>query len=475
MGILNVTVTVGSFEQWRTLSRGLIERNVPPGQVRWHDARAADAINHEPLPFVDSGPPLTEPRPAFQVSVPRSFVERARIVACHRDPNRWTLLYSLLWRLTHGERLVWRDPLDADVRALESMAGQVRRDEHKMHAFVRFRKVTEPAGERYVAYHQPDHYIARLAAPFFVERFGAMRWSILTRDECAHWDGETLTFSPGVSVDAAPQEDALEDVWRTYYTAIFNPARVNPRAMLRELPARHWATLPEARSIPKLIAEAPARVDRMLAVPGEATSARPFVPAGATLDELRAAARLCRGCPLHAHATQVVFGTGKADARLMLVGEQPGDEEDVTGNPFVGPAGRVLNDAIDRAGLTRAELYVTNAVKHFTFRREGKRRIHERPRVSDMRACRPWLSAEIERVAPEVILCLGSSAAQSLMGPGIRIQRDRGTPRSSAWARVIMPTYHPSAVLRAADESHSRELFDWLVSDLREAARLAAP
>jgi DNA polymerase len=335
--------------------------------------------------------------------------------------------------------------------------------------------MTEGDGDRFVAFHRPDHFIVRLAAPFFVERFRTMRWSILTPDECAHWDGAELSFTEGVDARAAPDEDAIENVWRTYYASTFNPARINTRAMVRELPVRHWRTLPEAQIIPDLVAAASSRVDRMLSEPGVATSARPFVPAAAaTLDDLRDAAASCRGCPLFAEATQVVFGEGPPGARLMLVGEQPGDEEDLNGRPFVGPAGRVLAEALEQAGLQRGDLYLTNAVKHFTFRREGKRRIHERPRLSDVRACRPWLASEIEQVKPAVIVCLGSTAAQAVLGPRVRIQRDRGRAFDSAWAKHVIPTYHPSAVLRAEDEQHGRDVFAWLVEDLRHAVRLDA-
>jgi len=456
----------GSYEAWHRAARTLLECDQPPAAVEWVDAHenqpSLDGLTSEPVP--DSPAPRA-------ISVPRAFVAQAKLAACHRDPHRWALLYAVVWRLTHGERGLLADATDRDVRRLTEMVAEVRRDEHKMHAFVRFREVQEPDGQpRYIAWHRPDHLIVRLAAPFFVDRFKAMRWSILTPDESAHWDGRALTFGPGMPVSEAPSEDRLEDLWRTYYGAMFNPARVNPRAMKRELPVRHWATLPEATLIPSLLAAAPARVGKMIANPSPAMSARPFIPQDAPLESLRAAAPDCRGCALYGPATQVVFGTGPDTACVMLVGEQPGDEEDKVGAPFVGPAGQVLDRALAEAGVDRTAVYVTNAVKHFTFRREGKRRIHERPRTSDMRACRPWLEAEIDRVKPAVIVCLGSTAAQSLLGPQVRIQRDRGRAFPSAWAPTVLVSYHPSAVLRADDPAHSDEIYGWLVEDLRLAA-----
>ena len=407
-------------------------------------------------------------------AIPRAFIDLARSAAHHRDSDRWSLLYRVAYRLTHGERAILEDELDRDVNRLRTMRKQVARDIHKMHAFVRFREVSDEQGQRYVAWHRPDHYITRLAAPFFVERFRVMRWSILTPDDSAHWDGEALKFDRGCPQSDAPSEDRLENLWRTYYASMFNPARVNERAMVRELPRRHWATLPEAQLIPSLLAGAAERVSGMIAEPAVKASARAFIPSDASLPELTSAAAACRGCALFEHASQVVFGEGPATAAIMLIGEQPGDEEDLQGAPFVGPAGQVLDKVIAEAGLTRSDLYVTNAVKHFTFRREGKRRIHEKPRIGDVRACRPWLETEIDRINPRVIVCMGATAAQSLLGPAVRIQRDRGRVANSSWAPHTIVTYHPSAMLRASDPTHAEEIRRWLLEDLQLARHLSA-
>ncbi len=453
----------GSYEDWRGKARALLGREVPPGAVTWLDPHTDQPALAALAVIVDS------PASSAGHSVPRQFLDRARSAAYHRDPRRWSILYRLAYRLTHGERALLANELDADVIALNTMTKQVARDIHKMHAFVRFREVTDAAGPRYIAWHRPDHYIVRPASKFFVERFRVMRWSILTSDASAHWDGQALSFGAGVPQSEAPQDDRLEDLWRTYYASMFNPARLNPRAMTREMPVRHWGTLPEAQLIKPLLFDAPGRVDRMIAQPSAETSARPFVPHGASIDEMRQASTHCRGCPLYAPADRVVFGEGSTTATVMLVGEQPGDEEDKAGRPFVGPAGEVLNRALADAGVDRPRVYLTNAVKHFSFHREGRRRIHEKPRAKDVRACRPWLESEIERVTPDVIVCLGSTAAHALLGPSIRIQRDRGGEFRSAWAPRVMVTYHPSAVLRAEDPAHSEEIYRWLVEDLRRA------
>ncbi len=203
-------------------------------------------------------------------------------------------------------------------------------------------------------------------------------------------------------------------------------------------------------------------------------SAAQFVPPAADLDGLRSAASGCRGCELADGATQTVFSAGAPQARVALVGEQPGDQEDRTGIPFVGPAGRLLQRAVDDAGLDRGEVYVTNAVKHFRFSQDGpgKRRIHQTPDRAHIEACKPWLAAELRLVDPEVIVVLGATAAKSLLGPDIRVTKDRGailTRQTTLGGRAFLVTVHPSAVLRTPDASRD-EAYAALVADLRVAA-----
>ncbi|HJT36610.1 MAG TPA: UdgX family uracil-DNA binding protein [Pirellulales bacterium] len=202
-------------------------------------------------------------------------------------------------------------------------------------------------------------------------------------------------------------------------------------------------------------------------------SAADFLPARKTLPALVRAAHGCQGCDLYQRATQTVFGSGSAKARMILVGEQPGDQEDLQGKPFVGPAGRLLDEALAAAGVDRDEAYLTNAVKHFKWTPRGKRRLHAKPGSRELAACRPWLSAEIEVIGPEVIVCLGATAAQSLLGPAFRITRERGKLLEGPLARWMLATYHPSAVLRAPDEQRRHEMRDELFADLRVAAKAA--
>jgi DNA polymerase len=202
--------------------------------------------------------------------------------------------------------------------------------------------------------------------------------------------------------------------------------------------------------------------------------ATPFLPAERTLEALRAAAARCRGCDLYRCATQTVFGEGPQDARMMLVGETPGDREDRAGHPFVGPAGRELDRALEAAGIDRREVYVTNAVKHFRFEERGKRRIHQKPDARQIRACRPWLRAEIDVVRPEALVLLGATAAKSLLGSGFRLMAEHGKPITSDLAAVVLATIHPSAILRERDDEARAELRAMFTDDLRAAAAALA-
>ncbi len=205
----------------------------------------------------------------------------------------------------------------------------------------------------------------------------------------------------------------------------------------------------------------------------EASSAAEFVPPNPTLPKLRAAAAGCRGCDLWRNATQTVFGAGPTRARLILLGEQPGDQEDRQGLPFVGPAGRLLDEALEQAGIDRDAVYVTNVVKHFKWDRGAKsaRRIHKKPNDAEIRACRPWLDAEVEVVKPEVIVCLGATAAQSLLGKSFRVTKERGKPIASPLARAIFATVHPSAVLRAPSDEQRAEARKAFFGDMRKVGR----
>jgi uracil-DNA glycosylase len=460
----------GLFEDWQKNARELLKKNISPRDVIWIEESgqqplfggasggAVTAVKHKPQPS-DSGA-------SSSFKVPKRFVELARRVAAFRDLKKWDLLYSVLWRIAYENHHLLKIETDDEVIQLLRMEDAVSRDVHHVHAFVRFKKVLDAEGERYVAWYKPDHKSIRLAARFFAERFASMRWSILTPDGSAHWDGKTLRYAEGVDTPPA-NEDELEKLWSRYYATTFNPARTNLKMMRSEMPQRFWNNMPELANLGQVLAKAPGRVEEMIAVQRKTPGSGAFVPPHADMQQLREAVMHCEGCELYKHATRPVFGEGPANARVVLIGEQPGDSEDRAGRPFVGPAGEVLNRALAEAGIDRSEVYLTNAVKHFAFEERGKRRIHRTPRLSEVTACKPWMEAELERVAPQIVVCLGATAAKAVFSAQFRLTAQRGKFLESRFAGKTIATYHPSAVLRADSPAAQNELYRILVEDLK--------
>jgi uracil-DNA glycosylase family protein len=312
-----------TLEGWRRAARRLIEQAVPPAEVAWREA-GEKSLFDPPEIAADPEAPV-----APELRVPRAFVALMEAVVPKKSPDRWSLLYSVLWRIAAGDRDLMLRRDDADLRRLRDLAG---------------------------------------------------------------------------------------------------------------------------------------------AAPAGSAGAQPFVPPTTDIGKLAAAAASCQGCDLYRQATQTVFGRGPASARAVLVGEAPGDQEDLQGAPFVGPAGEVLDRALLAAGLPREELYVTNAVKHFKFVRTPKRRIHQTPNSAEMEACRPWLAAELSALSPHVLVCLGATASKALLGPGFRLMKERGRFLDSTLAPRVLATFHPSAVLRAEDEAGRSRIYETLVADLALAA-----
>ncbi len=321
-----------TFEAWQAAARALLHEGVPPHEVTWREAADTPAVD------------VPAPRSA---RVPRQFLDLARQAAEASDPSRWQVLYTVLFRLVHESRELLANTRDPDVRRLNGLAAQARREVQ-----------------------QSEMRVA-------------------------------------------------------------------------------------------------------LALEQQGGGAAPFVPAAASLDELRAAATRCQGCDLYRHATQTVFGRGPADARVVLIGEQPGDQEDLQGAPFVGPAGEVLDRALAEAGIDRQRVYVTNAVKHFSFVERGKRRIHQTPRAPELAACRPWLEAELEIIKPSVLGALGATAARAIFGPEFRLLKQRGQFFATRWSSKTIATLHPSAVLRGPDDAEQARLYAMLLADLRFVATAA--
>ena len=450
------------LDGWRDAARDLIEAGVPPGAVVWQ---------------VEGGEPdlfATDVQHAAGASfpVPRAFIALAREVICHSDTERFALLYALLWKLRSNHDAL-EDRADPLVDRLEALTKGVRREIHKMHAFVRFREIDD----RFVAFFEPEHHIVRRTASFFVNRFTNMRWSILTPELSIHWDGEALSEGPGATRAEAPAGDPLEAMWKTYYASIFNPARLKVGAMLKEMPKKYWRNMPETSLVEPLIAGARHRelemIDRASAKEGlqNALQAERSIEPGSNLraswEALLKEARGCTRCELYKCGTQTVFGEGPLDAAICFVGEQPGDQEDLAGRPFVGPAGQLFDRALEKAGIDRSTVYVTNGVKHFKFVQRGKRRIHQSPDAGEIQACRWWVEQERELIRPPVTVALGATAARSLFGKVMAIGRNRGEPLPLPDGREGWITVHPSFLLRIPEEERRNEEKKLFLRDLK--------
>jgi DNA polymerase len=358
----------------------------------------------------------------------------------------------VLWRWHAGEHVVL-SPADRDGARLASMVKAAQRAIHHMHAFLRFRERAAGAEPRFVAWFEPEHDILALAAPHFVGRMGQASWLIATPQGSAAHDGAALHFGPArLRHMVGDDDDDGEALWLTYYRSICNPARLNAGAMEMHMPVRYWKNLPEAPLIPGLVSAAAAgarRVAQAGAV-GQRDGARVHIDAVRAQPPRALPSSLdqCRNCGLWRHATQAVAGSGPQQARLMVVGEQPGDAEDIAGVPFVGPAGRLLEDVMREAGVERAAAWMTNAVKHFKWEPRGKRRIHKTPAQAEVDACGHWLRAEMDAVAPEVIITLGATATRAVLGGGLPPLSELQGRALRHEGRLVIPTWHPAYVLR---------------------------
>ncbi|MCQ0988650.1 UdgX family uracil-DNA binding protein [Jiella marina] len=458
------------FEGWRAAARTALALGVSPEDMSFTVGDEAPGLFAEPLP----APPENAPQP----TVPRAFPELARKLVCHADADRFVFAYQLLWRL-QTEKTLLDIASDPDMIRAAEMEKAVRRDSHKMKAFVRFREIEDnEIGRHSIAWFEPFHHTVELTAPFFARRFAGMVWTILTPERTAHWNGEELSFLPGATRDMAPADDDMEALWLTYYASIFNPARLKVKAMTAEMPKKYWANMPETALIKPLVAGAEAASRRMIETAPSLPSFRserlkernamtlprmektPEISPGLgynkapdTIEEAREQAAHCQACALWEPATQTVFGKGPEDAPVIFVGEQPGDQEDIAGEPFVGPAGKVFDQALAAAGVDRRQAYVTNAVKHFKFEPRGKRRIHAKPNMSEIKVCRWWLDQERRLIKPKLIVALGATAANAVLGKTVTIKATRSKLIDLDPETKLLVTVHPSYILRLPDQA----------------------
>jgi probable DNA metabolism protein len=446
------------FDGWRKAARALALNDVKPSDVTWR------VRGHAPEPSaLLPEPPQSTCQGTFNVSA--KFIALAQSAILHRDPERFAILYRLLWRLRNDHDLLTRANAP-DIAQVVAMADAVHRDQHRMQTSVRLREIGREQKSHYVAWFEPEHHIVEASAPFFAGRFADMPWSILTPDVCAHWDGHAVSITPGISEAEAPTEGRLEETWRRYYASIFNPTRL--KMMQTEMPKRR--NPPQASLIKPLIDNAEhSRAATMARAETEPAMSRK--QAADDIETLREQAADCRACPLWKDATQTVFGVGPQNAQIMLVGEQPGDKEDLAGKPFVGPAGQMLDRALEEAGIDRTKVYVTNAVKHFKFVPRGKIRLHQKPNTAEIRACRQWYERELAAIKPALVVAMGATAAQGVLGKATPINKNRGRPIELDGTTALV-TVHPSYLLRIPDADAKALEYQRFVDDFKIAATL---
>lgn len=457
------------FESWREKARVFLQAGVHFHDLEWKDAEQRQflLLNTEPsMGFTKAGKAEQPKKQGPSFVIDKNFLHKAELASYARVPDRWDLLYRMFYRLKFENPHLHKIAIDEDVRKIESLAKEVRTDIHKAHAFVRFRRTEVDGLEAYIAWHRPEHLIMKATAPFFVRRFGDKNWSILTPDICAHWREGRLSYAEGVPQAPQKENDFWEEAWVDYYSAIFNPGRINLKAMQASMPQKYWQSMPETKVIQELIRDNPARLNQMAA----AHFHQAKVPLDLSMSELKELAKSCTACPIHQQATQTVFGAGSLQAEIMIVGEQPGSEEDLGGDPFCGPSGEVLDLALLKAELPRQSLYITNAVKHFKFHSNDKVRLHKKAAGSEMHACRPWLEREIQIVKPKLLVLLGVTAATSVLGRLAKISEERGViQEDSSRGFATLISWHPAAILRSSSkdekELRQKELFqDFLMA-----------
>jgi probable DNA metabolism protein len=472
-----------AYPAWRSAALWAIANGIAPDALEWLTTDETGAV-HAPTLFDAADPQAATdfsvggngPLPVIHLS--KELAATLQDAALFRDPRRWAFLYRVLWRWVQGERAV-SSPADHDGARLHRMAKGVRRDKHDMIAYVRFRRQSAAENQpEYVAWYAPEHDILPWAAEHFAQRMGRAKWLITTPHGAALWDGATLHLRQqrALQADHLPAGgDQAEALWLAYYRSTFNPARLNEAALEQHMPVRFWKALPEGALIPSMISEA-RNGARKLAQAGNvgARNGKPVTVDAAQAQPARSeptSLNECRRCPLWQDATQAVPGSGPHDAKIMIIGEQPGDHEDLAGRPFIGPAGQLLEQAIIGAGLTRSQLYLTNAVKHFSHTLRGKRRLHKTPAQQMVEACSYWLENELTSVQPEVIVTLGATALGALLhDKPVRLQDFIDRPLSIGGIAVIA-SYHPAYALRLEDDAERQRVVTAIGEALTQARK----
>jgi uracil-DNA glycosylase len=411
---------------WRRATRAFVLAGVEPSELRWTVGCTGDA-----RPAADG---------SFTLS--RTLVSLAAQAFQMREAERFGLLYTLVWR-AHRDQLRLDDTDDPDLRIARRWALAVRADAHRMRTNVRFARLTVDNQPHFLGWYQPDHYVLEANARLMARRDPATGFTIVTPDGSAHQDQDGLRFGAGLQ---NPGDDVtLLAWWDSHRETILRAAHMG-------------GGLPEAEELD----EAPRPLDRPPIGPVVLAESQ----TGATRSLAREA-RGCERCSLSGPATQTVFGEGPHDARILFIGEQPGDQEDIIGRPFVGPAGQLLDAALEEAGIDRRRIAITNAVKHFKFTPRGRRRIHQPPSPQEIDICRFWLDAERTALNPALLVLLGGSAGRAVLGRPVTVTRERGRPFNLPDGSKAFLTVHPSYLLRQPDEASRAREYEAFVRDLR--------
>jgi uracil-DNA glycosylase len=416
---------------WRRATRAFVLAGVSPSELRWTIGGANDAS-----PDADG-----------TITLSRTLVALAAQAFQVREVERFALLYTLVWRAHHAE-LTLSDADDPDLRIARRWALAVRADAHRMRTLIRFVRV--PLGDRpnFLGWYQPDYFVLESNARLLARRDPASSFTIVTPDGSAHQDQNGLRFGSGLQ---NPDDDeTLLAWWESHYDTILHTAHAG-------------GGLPEAEELD----EDPRPLD--LPAIGPVVLAESQTGATRTLAR---EARGCERCSLYAPATQTVFGEGPHDATVLFIGEQPGDQEDIIGRPFVGPAGQLLDTALEEAGIDRRRIAITNAVKHFKFTPRGRRRIHQPPSPQEIDICRFWLDAERTALNPTLLVLLGGSAGRAVLGRPVTVTRERGRPFKLPDGSTAFLTVHPSYLLRQPDEASRAREYAAFVRDLRTVREL---
>ncbi|MFM0175149.1 UdgX family uracil-DNA binding protein [Paraburkholderia sediminicola] len=493
-----------SFAAWRRAARELLRQGVEPERIEWLEFDSVDSgTGSVAAPDSSAATPVVA-TPA----IPRELLAWLKTAACFCAPDRWSLLYRILWRWTHGERHVL-DPQDVDGALLDQRIQSVEHETSDLVTLTLFRRRDPSMGApEFVGWYEPHHDLLAQAAERFTERMGDSTWMLATPQGAAFWNGMLLrisrpateenghvthalpagqqnepatptlppsqrnrpttpTLPPAAMAGEATTSEPTEALWLAYYASVFNAAPA-------PVPLRYWRTPPAGPPLPAQLARERSRLG---AQSGTVTVPEmPPLEYSAVTPPLREPTgplATCRRCALWRNAKQAVAGAGPAQATLMVVGEQPGEHENQHGAPFTGPAGQLLDTVLARAGLERAALYLTYAVKHYKWETLEQQRVHRTPARREVEACQYWLEAELTQVAPRVVVTLGATALKALTGAHVNLSEYLGLTIDHG-GRLIVPTWHPSYALKMADGRLREDIVAGMVAAFSRAAGLVA-